>query len=454
MRPVAREVRELLALAWPLVVSHLTVTGMNTVDTLMVAPLGATPLAAMAVAFAVHISALMVCTGIILGMTPLVSQAFGAGGRRECRRVLVQGLWLALMLSVPMIVLSLVGRPLALLLGQAPAVAELADGYLRALAWGIPPILLFMAFRQFLEGMGITRPTMWILLVGFVANIFGNWWLIYGLGSLIEPMGVVGSGLATSVTRWCMLGALGVFVLVTPGLRPFTAVRLAPRARRLVRVVRIGLPIGAQLGLEVGLFSFAAIMVGWFGPVALAAHQITINIASTTFMVGLGTGLAGTIRVGQHIGARRPNDARSAAIGTYAVVVGFMAVCAAAFVAFPGVLLGLYTDDAAILRIGTGLLLIAGAFQVFDGAQAAGMCVLRGAADTRIPMYIAGFGYWLVGMPVGYVLAFHTDLGPSGIWVGLCLGLATVAVFLLRRVRRVLWDDDLVPESVAAARSA
>jgi len=207
----------------------------------------------------------------------------------------------------------------------------------------------------------------------------------------------------------------------------------------LRKVLRVGLPIGGQFGLEAGLFAFAAFMMGWLGAFELAAHQVTINIASITFMVALGASMAGAIRVGHHVGARRARRMRMAALGTYAMSVGFMGLCALAFVAMPDTLIRLYTQDPEIVRLGSRLLLVAAAFQIFDGGQVAGVCVLRGASDTQTPALIAAIGYWGMGVPVGYVLAFRAGLGPVGVWSGLTAGLAAAAVLLAMRTRRVLW---------------
>ncbi|HEX7049330.1 MAG TPA: MATE family efflux transporter [Longimicrobiales bacterium] len=433
------ELRTLLAVAGPIIISQLGTIGMTTVDTLMVGPLGATALAAAAVGAAIHTTVLMVCTGVVLGMTPLVSQAFGAGDRAACRRVLVQGLWLALALSIPLAVISLAGGPLARLLDQDPAVAKLAGGYTIALALGAPPALLFMAVRQFLEGMGLSRPPMATTLGGLGLNALFNGALIYGIDGWIPAMGVVGSGWATTLVRWAMLlGILG-YLAWNPELHPFRGVHWRPRAELLRRIARIGAPAGAQMGLEVGIFALAAVMMGWLGPVELAAHEVTLNIGATTFMVALGASMAGSIRVGHHIGARNRHGVRRAITGTYLLTLGFMGCCALLFVAAPDALVGLYTDDRAIIHLGASLLLIAALFQLFDGGQVAGINLLRGAADTRTPMLLAALGYWGVGLPVAYGLGFHTPLGPRGIWTGLALALGVVAVLMGRRVRRVLW---------------
>ncbi|MFS8638439.1 MAG: MATE family efflux transporter, partial [Gemmatimonadota bacterium] len=308
-----------------------------------------------------------------------------------------------------------------------------------ALAFGALPAALFVAFRQYLEGMGLTRAPMVITLFGLVLNVFANWIFIWGVEGWIPAMGVVGAGWATTLVRWAMVLAMLGYLVRHPKLRPFDGVQWRPDRRLLDRMVRIGLPIGAQLGLEVGLFSFAAVMMGWFGAVELAAHQVTINIATTTFMVALGVSVAGSIRVGQHIGAGNRRGVRRAVAGTYVLALGFMGTCALVFVAAPETLIGLYTGDPAILALGTTFLAFAAAFQLFDGAQVAGIFLLRGAADTRIPMILAAVGYWGIGLPAAYVLAFHAPFGPAGIWIGFVVALAAVAALMALRVRRILW---------------
>jgi MATE family multidrug resistance protein len=442
LRAWLHEGRELLHLAGPLIVSHLGQVGMSTADTIMVGPLGATPLAAAGLGTAIHFLGLIACVGVLVGMTPLVSQAYGAGDLAQCRRVLVQGLWLATLLSVPVAWMNFVGGEIALLLGQDAAVSELTGGYMSALAWGLLPHFLFTAFRHFLEAMGRVRAPMIITFVGLGVNIVANRLFIYGVDGWIPAMGVVGTGWATTTVRWTMLGAMLVYLYMQSDVRVFDRGKRAVDAALLGRIARVGAPVGAHFALEVGLFSFAAVMMGWLGPVQLAAHQVTINIASTTFMVALGASLAGSIRVGQRIGQHRARAMRRAALSTYVVAVGFMACCAIAFVAAPRTLIRIYTPDEAIIALGAKLLLLAGAFQVFDGAQVAGGAVLRGAADTRSAMLIAAVGYWGVGTPCAYLLAFTAGLGPMGIWAGLTAGLAVAAVLLALRARARLWKGD------------
>ncbi|HYH79179.1 MAG TPA: MATE family efflux transporter, partial [Longimicrobium sp.] len=382
-------------------------------------------------------------SGMLMGMTPLVSQAWGAGDRAECRRLAVQGLWLALLLSVPVTLVSLWGRSLALALGQEPRVATLAGTFLVAMAPGVLPLMLFMALRQYLDGMGRTRVAMTIMFVGVIVNALGNRALIFGVPGWVEPMGVAGSGMATSLVRWALLLVMAGYVAFHPELSPFRGVSLRPHLARIGRIVGIGAPIGAQIGAEIGTFSFAAVMMGWMGPVQLAAHQVVISIASATFMVSVGASAAGTIRVGHHLGAGSIRGVHRAAIAAYLVSLGFMVLCALVFLVFPRELVLLYTGDPAIMVYATGLMFMAALFQVFDGAQVTGLSVLRGAADTRVPMWITLLGYWGVGIPVAYWLGFHTPLGHVGIWTGLTVSLAVVSLLLLWRVRRVLWQRPL-----------
>ena len=434
------ELRGLSWLAGPIIVNQLGHIGMSTADTIQVGPLGPESLAAVGLGAALQHFVLYLATGVVMGMSPLVSQAYGARDMAECRRVFVQGAWMAVLLSVPVALFCLAGGRVAVLLGQEPAVAELAGSYMRALAFGILPSLLFVAARQYLEGMGHTTAPLIVTFGGLGANIVLNHAFIYGVGDIIPALGAVGTGWATTAVRTLMFVAIFIFLATHRSLYPLHDVGMRPERARLSRVFRIGAPVGAQFGLEVGLFSLAAVMMGLLGAVELAAHQVTISLAATTFMFGLGASIAGSIRVGQHIGAGRFRAMRRAAVCTYILSVGLMLCCAVAFIAAPRFLLSLYTPYNEVIAVGIQLLLVAAAFQVFDGAQVAGMCVLRGAADTRVPMVIAALGYWCVGLPVSYVLAFRLDAGPTGVWIGLSAGLAAVAVLLVIRVRHVLWN--------------
>ncbi|HUF51556.1 MAG TPA: MATE family efflux transporter [Longimicrobiales bacterium] len=445
------ELRGLGLLAGPIIVNQLGHIGMNTADTIMVGPLGAESLAATGLGGALQHFVLYLATGVVMGMAPLVSQSYGAGDQGECRRVYVQGSWLAIALSIPVALFCLAGGSTATLLGQDPAVVALTGGYMRALALGILPALLFVATRQYLEGMGHTTAPMVVTFLGLGLNIVANQALIHGVGDWIPALGVVGTGWATTLVRTAMFLAIFIFLAAHRSLYPLHDVRIRPERGRMRRILRIGGPVGAQFGLEVGLFSLAAVMMGLLGAVELAAHQVTISIAATTFMFGLGASIAGSIRVGHHIGAGRTRAVRRAVVATYLMSVGLMLCCAIAFILAPRFLLGLYTPHRDVIDVGVPLILVAAAFQLFDGAQVAGMCVLRGAADTRGPMLIAALGYWCIGLPIGYVLAFGRGMGPVGVWIGLSAGLAAVALLLVVRVRRVLWSGNIQRDATQVA---
>jgi MATE family multidrug resistance protein len=295
--------------------------------------------------------------------------------------------------------------------------------------------------------MGQTKPAMVVTLLGLAVNFVANNVFIYGWGGVVEPMGAVGSGWATSMVRWAMLAAMVGFVLARPELRLASPGSMRLDGLTLRRIAYIGAPTGAQIGLETGFFAFTAVMMGWFGAAELGTHQVTINLAATTFMIALGVSIAGSIRVGQKIGAGDAPGTRRVVLITYLFASVSMGVCALVFLAIPERLLRLYTDDPAVITLGASLLFMAALFQVFDGAQVAGFSVLRGAADTRVPMLIAGAAYWLVGAPAALYLGFRTPLGPVGVWAGMVVGLATAALLLARRVWVVHWRR--APQRVA-----
>jgi MATE family multidrug resistance protein len=443
-RLLAHETGALLRLAGPIAVGQVASIAMMTTDTIMVAPLGSRALAAAGLGTALHMALLIAMSGVLSAVSPLTSQSQGAGDPAEGRRVAVQGLWMGLLLSIPVTVLSVLGGRVSLALGQDPGVSRLAGGFLLALAPGVAPGLLFAVLKYYLDALGRPRVAMSVTFVGVVVNVLGNRVFIYGVPGVVRSLGVAGSGLSTTLVRWAMLGVIAVYVARHRELSPFRGASLRPHLEHLRRIARIGVPIGAQLGAEIGTFTCAAVMMGWMGPSQLAAHQITLNLASATFMVAVGAALGGSIRVGRAVGAGSRRGVHRAVVASYLVTLGFMAVCAAAFLLFPRFLLELYTRDAGIVRYGTGLLFMAALFQLFDGAQVTGINVLRGAADTRVPMLITLLGYFVVGIPMAYGLGFHTSLRHQGVWAGLSVSLAVVALLLLWRVREVLWRRPIV----------
>jgi MATE family multidrug resistance protein len=422
----------MFSLALPVVIAELGWMTMGLVDTLMVGPIGPEAIGAVGMGSALFMGICIFAMGLLLGLDTLVSQAFGAGRLDECDKWLAHGVALSLVLSVPtmLVVLALassLGR-----LGIHPDVLRLTQPYLAILAWSIPPLLLYSSFRRYLQGMGVVRPVMIALGTANLLNAFVNWALIFGhLGA--PAMGVRGSAWATVGSRVVMcLFLLGVILHRAHGRRPglFEAPFRIEWAR-MRRLIGLGLPAASQVTLEVGVFAAATALAGRLPPVALAAHQIAINIASFTFMVPLGIASAGAVRVGQAVGRRDAAGAGRA--GWTALLFGtvFMTCAAAVFLLIPRVLIGGFTENAAVLQVGTSLLFVAAVFQLFDGVQGVATGVLRGLGDTRTPMLWNLAGHWFIGLPLGYVLCFTAGLGVIGLWWGLSVGLIICGVALL-----------------------
>jgi multidrug resistance protein, MATE family len=422
----------MIALAAPVVLAELGWMTMGIVDALMVGRLSPEAIGAVGVGSSLFIGVVIFAMGLMLGLDALVSRAFGAGDLADCHRWLAHGVVLALAASPPFM-LILFGLSGALgRWGLTPTVLALSRPYLDALTWSVPPLLLYSAFRRYLQGMGVVRPIMIALATANVVNVLFNWILIFGhLGA--PAMGVAGSAWATVFARVMMAALLlGVIVRRERGRRPGlfeTPLRIERAWMR--RLIGLGLPAAMQVTLEVGVFAVATVLAGRLPPAALAAHQIALNIASVTFMVPLGVASAGAVRVGQAIGRRDP--AGAARSGWMALVLGggFMACSAAVLVLLPGLLIGAFTTDARVLEVGVSLLMVAAIFQLFDGIQAVATGVLRGLGDTRTPMFWNLAGHWGVGLPLGYALCFTAGLGVVGLWWGLSSGLIICGIALL-----------------------
>jgi multidrug resistance protein, MATE family len=426
------EMGALLLLAVPVVLSELGWMAMSIVDTIMVGRLSPAAIGAVGISSAIFYTPALFGIGLLLGLDTLVSQAFGRGDFDDCHRALAQGVYLAIAYA-----------PLAMLaVGFAPhlfpalhineAVRGPARQYISLLNWSALPLLLYVAFRRYLQGVGKVRPVTFALISANLVNWFGNWALIYGkLG--LPAMGVRGSALSTVVARTYMAGVLVWWAWKHerdrghplfahwPGLRPALFRRL----------LGLGWPAASQLVFEVGAFSAGTLLAGRLSPDVLAAHQIVLNSASLTYMVPLGVSAAASISVGHAVGAGdRPRARRN---GSMAIALGavFMAVAASAFLAFPRMLVHIYTHDPQTVAVGVRLLAVAAVFQVFDGVQGISTGALRGLGKTRGPMVINMVAYGAIGLPVGYVLCFHTPLGIYGLWSGLTLALIFAAGMVL-----------------------
>jgi MATE family multidrug resistance protein len=422
----------MLALAAPVVLAELGWVTMGIVDTLMVGRLGAHAIGAVGLAGMLFFGVGVFAMGLLLGLDPLVAQAFGAGRLDECHRWLVDGVWLGVFVSVPTVAL-LYGMDATLdWWGLPPEVVVLVRPYLEVLNWSLPPLLLYVAFRRYLQAMNLVRPIVIALVSANVVNAFFNWILIFGhFGA--PALGVRGSAIATLIARIYMAAVLFVAIVrhearVTPRLRDAPMhVDLA----RLRRLFALGLPAAGQMVFEVGVFSAATALAGRVSANALAAHQIALNLAAFTFMVPFGIASAAAVRVGQAVGRKDPHGAMRAGWTAIAIGVAFMACAAAVFLLAPGLLIRAFTTDEAVIEIGVGLLFVAAVFQLFDGLQGVTTGALRGLADTRTAMLWNLAGHWAIGLPFGYWLCFTLGRGVVGLWWGLSTGLVICGVALI-----------------------
>lgn len=430
------EWRALLSIALPVVVVQVGLVFMGAVDTLMLGRVSAVALAAGALGNLYVFTLVVVAMGTLMALDPLVSQALGARDEPGVRRALQRGLVLAALLAVVMMASMIPAAPILHLFRQPLEVIPDAARYCHVSAAGIIPLLLFVVLRQSLQAMGRLAPLVATVIAANLLNAGANWLLIFGHWGM-PALGVAGAAVATVISRWAMCAMLlvGAWRELRPHLSSPDRAALAPGP--LGRMLALGIPIGLQQFLEVSAFAAVGLLMGTFGALQVASHQIALNMASLTFMVPLGVGAAASVRVGHAIGAGDDQRSRRAARLSYLMGAGFMTTTAAVFLLLPAPLAALYTPDASVIAIAVSLIPIAGVFQVFDGLQAVGAGVLRGLGDTRVPLVAMLAGYWLIGVPVSVVLAFYTGMGPQGLWWGFVAGLASVALFLLWRVRVV-----------------
>jgi multidrug resistance protein, MATE family len=431
-RDLRRELRTMLAIAGPVVLAEIGWMSMGIIDTLMVSPLGPQAIGAVGLGSSLFLAIGILGMGVLFGLDTLVSQAFGARRLDECHRWLFHGVALAGLLTLPlMLTVWILSRALASF-GLHPAVQPLVTSYLARLDLGLPALLLYAAFRRYLQGMSVVQPVMFALVSANIVNAFFNWVLIFGhLG--LPALGTDGSALATTCARVYMAGVLGVAIVWTDHRRRSGLWHVSRRieAARLRRLFAIGAPAAGQVTLEIGVFSAATAFAGKLEPISLAAHQIALNLAALTFMVPLGVQSAGAVLVGQAIGRRDPHGASRAGWLALAVIAVFMVTVGAIFFTIPAPLIALFTTDARVIAIGVALLSVAAVFQLFDGVQGVATGILRGVGNTRTPMWSNFVGHWLIGLPIGWTLCFRGGWGVVGLWIGLSIGLILVALALI-----------------------
>jgi len=425
-------------LAFPVMLSQLGQVSVGVADSMMVGRLGALPLAAASLGNSIFFVILMFGMGVSMGITPLVSVAEGKGKHKRISNLFRHSFWINIFTSFLLTSIVLIIVQGLHFLDQPEDVVALTIPYLFVITISLFPFMIFQTFKQFAEGLSQTKQAMYITIFCNVVNVFLNWVLIFGkLGA--PEMGLMGAGWATLVSRILMPIMMGWYVLRSKRYQQFHLSMWLKNwsLPMFIRILNVGIPTGFQYIFEVSAFSSAAIMMGWLGVNALAGHQIALNLASISYMMAAGLSTAGMIRVSNQIGRGNFKAMKEAGMVVYAMAMIFMFTTALIFIIFRDFLPTLYIDDPEVISLSASLLIIAGLFQLSDGAQVIGLGVLRGMEDVKIPTLVTLIAYWVIGLPLGYLLAFEFGYAEKGIWYGLLIGLSLTAVLLYFRFRKL-----------------
>jgi MATE family multidrug resistance protein len=436
------EVRATVRLALPLICAQLAAVGSNVVDAVLAGHVSAHVLGAVAVGASIWSLAIVSGIGMMMAVPPSVAQLDGAGRRPEVGAVFRQALWLALGMGVLLWFAVRHAAPLIDLIGVTPSLRDEVQRFLLAISWGAPALTCYFALRGLSEGLSLTRPSMYFSLGGLVLLVPFGYVLMFGkLG--IPPQGAHGCGVATALVLWLELLGFTVYVMCRRnyrGLGLFDRFEW-PDLRRIGELAHIGLPMAVTLLAEAGLFVATALLVATLGEDVIASHQVAINVASLFFMIPLGLAMAITVRVGNAVGRGDARGVRYAGFCGVGLTLLTQVFSAALMLSLPHYIAALYTHDPKVIALAVQLIMLAGLFQFSDGIQVASNGALRGLKDTRVPMAITLFAYWIVGMPVGWWLAFHHGMGARGMWIGLIAGLSVAAVMLFTRFWRNAWKQ-------------
>jgi|SRR5579862_28053 len=427
---VLPDIRAMLKIAIPLALAELGWMAMGVVDTIMVGrlPESAVSIGAASVGSALFYSFAIFGIGLMSGLDTLVSQAFGANDFPAARRALASGLALAFLATPVLAACILAAAPLLAVIGVTAPVRIQAIGFLHVLIWSLPFLLLYSTLRRYIQGLHHVRPVAFALVTSNLINILGNWLLIYGHWGL-PAMGVRGSALSTVFARIYLAGVLLVAVKLRDPAAFAGMLRGGP-AGGVSRLLRLGLPAAATIGLEVGVFNTVTALAGTLDPVSLAAHTIALNAAAVAYMVPLGIASAAAVSVGRAIGSRDRRAAARAGWTALGIGTAFEVFSAITLLLLPRQIASLYTHDPQVISFAVTLLAIAAIFQLFDGLQTVATGALRGLGNTRTPMVWNLLGYWAIGLPVGCWLCFGLKWGATGLWYGLCLALILIGTGL------------------------
>ncbi|MGI9222576.1 MAG: MATE family efflux transporter [Woeseiaceae bacterium] len=434
-----QELRALLTLAGPLIVNNLAIAGIHFADAVMAGRLGAETLAAVAIGGSIWFFGFTICMGILMAISPIAARHYGAGNRELIGRYTRQGIYFGLIISIFIVagLYLLVGGFLSAI-GIEPGFRHLTEGYVQAIVWGAPGIFIFLALRFTTEGIGETKPIMYASIASLFINVFLNWVLMFGnLGA--PALGAVGCGIASAITMWSIMIGLGIYMYRAKKYAPLKIFARVGKFRpdSIKEILVLGVPIAVTITAEAGLFNAVSVLMGTRGAAIAAAHQVAINFAMTTFMIPLALSAAITVRVGHALGAGNPTAARfSGAIGLITCAL-FMTCSAAFMLMFRDTVVLIYTNDPAVTSIAISLLLAAAIFQIGDGVQIGAAGVLRGYKDTRFPMVINIFAYWVLAFPLAYMAAVTYKAPPVYTWGAFIVGLWVAAILLTWRFVRL-----------------
>ena len=425
-------VRATIALAWPVIAGQLGHIIIGQVDNLMIGQLGATELAACALANGLFFLVVVFGFGLTSALLPITAEAIGAKTmQKKGQKILREGLWITTIMAFVFIGVLIFFIECLPHLGQDPKVVPLAQSYLRIISISVVPMLFFLIFKHFIEGFGQTKPGMYIMIIMVFLNILFNWLFIYG-GWGIPAMGLEGAGWGTLLSRTFGLFMILFYLMRTPSFGAYVNKAMLFQKDKSLRnkILSIGIPSGLQFFFEVGAFSAAVILAGRIDENAQSAHQIAISIASFTYMFYMGTAAAASIRIGKAYGRRDESFIRKAGIASFLTGLLFVVLFVLIMLLFRGAFSTVYIDDPLVSPLIYDLLLIAILFQLFDGIQAVAQGVLRGAQDVKVPAMIAFVAYWIIGIPSAWFLSEYLEWGLIGIWLALTLGLAFGALAL------------------------
>ncbi len=442
LQQYTKEFKTNLRLAWPVMLGMVGHTLVQFVDNIMVGQLGTTELAAISLGNSFVFIAMSIGIGFSTAITPLIAEADAEQNQHALQKVLHEGLRLCIILGVVLFLGVYIAKPLLFQMGQEPEVVALAFPYLNWVAVSLLPLVIFQAFKQFSDGMSLTRYSMYATVLANVVNVVINYFLIFGMW-IFPKWGVTGAAVGTLASRVTML----IFVIILLYRDPRTAAimrQLVPKQlykKELNQLLELGLPSSFQMFFEVSFFTFAIWVCGFLSKDAQAANQIALNLSSMTFMVAMGLSVAATIRVGNQKGFKAFGELKRIALSVFLLTLLLDVVFAGFFVACNEWLPWLYLDSAtgldtfAVAELAGSLLFIAAFFQIFDGAQVVALGSLRGLQDVRIPTWITFLAYVLIGVPVMLYLSIEADMGARGVWIGLCLGLVVSSLLLYLRFR-------------------